>query len=127
MRTYQTRKEKILPKDVYNNTLWYIRGYERRKKKLKDKLDESPDPRQPHVKGGEKGSPVETKSEKREPDKAINDAIDKALKTIPEEYRRGVWQKVVYDVPYPDDAAKKTYSSYKSDFVVRTARYLGLI
>ena len=51
MREYQTRKEKVLPKDIYMVTLHMIRGYYRRKENLEDMIDEGPDPRQPHVKG----------------------------------------------------------------------------
>lgn len=127
MREYQTSKEKVLPKDIYMTTLHYIRGYYRRKENLQDKVDASPDPRQPHIKGGTKGSPTETKAMQREKDRDIVAAIDRALETIPEEYRRGVWQKVMYNAPYPDDAAVSTYSNYKADFVIRAARYLGLV
>ncbi|MBQ8933917.1 MAG: hypothetical protein IJ061_06505 [Lachnospiraceae bacterium] len=126
MREYQTEKEKILPKDVYMTTLHMIRGYYRRKENLQDMIDEGPDPRQPHVKGGATGSPVESKAMKRERDRDVVAAIDRALKEIPEEYRHGVWQKVMYNAPYPDDAALKTYSNHKATFVILAASYLGL-
>lgn len=126
MKEYQSVKERILPKDVYMTTIHMIRGYYRRKENLEDLMDERPDPNQPQVKGGTKGSPTETKAIKREKDRDVVTAIDEALKTIPEEYRHGVWQKVMYNAPYPDDAAPKTYSNYKSLFVIRVAIYLGL-
>lgn len=126
MREYQTRKEKVLPKDVYMATLNMIRGYYRRKENLEDVIDESPDPRQPHVKGGVPGSPTESKAAKRWNDREVVTAIDKALNAVPKEYRHGVWQKVMYNAPYPDDAAAKTYSNYKAQFVIRAAVYLGL-
>ena len=127
MREYQTLKEKkILPKDIYMQTIWRIRGYYRMKENLQDSLDEQPDPRQPHVSGGVKGSPTETKAMKRENDRDMVAAIDKALATIPKEYRHGVWQKVMYNAPYPEDAATKTYSGYKTEFIIRAAKYLGL-
>ena len=126
MREYQTRKEKVLPKDIYMVTLHMIRGYYRRKENLEDMIDEGPDPRQPHVKGGVPGKPTESKAMKREEERDVVAAIDKALDAIPKEYRHGVWQKVMYNAPYPDDAAPKTYSNYKAQFVIRAAVYLGL-
>lgn len=126
MREYQTRKEKVLPKDVYMTTLNMIRGYYRRKENLEDIIDEGPDPRQPHAKGGQPGDPTRSKAMKRWDDREVVTAIDKALDAVPKEYRHGVWQKVMYNAPYPDDAAAKTYSNYKAQFVIRAAVYLGL-
>lgn len=126
MREYQTLKEKVLPKDVYMTTLHMIRGYYRRKENLRDAIDASPSPDQPHVSGGMPGSPTESKAMKRERDRDVVAAIDKALDAVPAEYRHGVWQKVMYNAPYPDDANVKTYSKYKSEFVVLAAYYMGL-
>ena len=126
MREYQTEKEKILPKDVWLTTLATIRGYYRRKENLRDIIDEQPDPRQPHVNGGGKSSQTESKVMQREHDRDIVAAIDEALDSIPKEYRHGVWQKVMYDAPYPEDAAPKTYTNYKAEFVIRAAKYLGI-
>ena len=126
MREYQTKREKILPKDVYMTTLHIIRGYYRRKENLQDMLDESPDPDKAKAKGGTPGSPTETKAVRREKDRDVVAAIDKALDAIPKEYRHGVWQKVMYNAPYPEDAAPKTYTNYKAEFVIRAAKYLGI-
>lgn len=126
MREYQTKKEKVLPKDVWQTTLATIRGYYRRKENLRDIVDEQPDPRQPHAKGGMPGAPTEAKTMKREHDRDIVAAIDKALDSIPKEYRHGVWQKVMYNAPYPNDAAQKTYTNYKAEFVIRAAKFLGI-
>lgn len=127
MREYQTKREKILPKDVYMTTLHIIRGYYRRKENLQDMLDESPDPDKAKAKGGTPGSPTETKAVRREKDRDVVAAIDKALDAIPKEYRHGVWQKVMYNAPYPDDAHISTYSRYKADFVIMAAYNLGLV
>ena len=127
MREYQTKKEKVLPNDIWKITISYIRGYYRRKENLQDMVDGQPDPRQPHVKGGVPGSPTEAKAMKRESDRDVIAAIDKAIASIPEEYRHGVWQKVMYNSPYPTDATLATYSRYKSEFIIMTAKNLHLI
>ena len=128
MKDYQTAKERVvLPKDVYMQTIWKIRGYYRMKENMDAAIDEQPDPRQPHVKGGTPGSQTEAKAMKREHDRDLVTAIDRALDSIPKEYRRGVWQKVMYNAPYPDDAHVSTYSKYKGEFVIRAAKYMGMI
>lgn len=123
---YQTKREKAIENDIWKITLATIRGYYRRKENLQDAIDEQPDPRQPHVKGGEKGSQTEAKAMKRERDRDVVAAIDRALESIPEEYRHGVWQKVMYNSPYPDDAAPNTYTRYKAEFVIRASKYLNI-
>ncbi len=123
-----TKTEKLyLPKDVFYETIWIIRGYDRRKQRLKDIIDEQPDPRQPHVKGGMPDSPVHSKASRRERDRDIVAAVDKALQQIPKEYRKGVWDKVVHQKKYPDDADPSTYSRYRSMFIIQTAINLGYI
>ena len=126
MRDYQRKKGKyVLPRTLYRMTVYQIRDYYRLKERLKDIVDEQPDPRQPHVSGGKKESNVETKSIKRERDNDVVTAIEKAKRLIPEEYRRGVWESVMYNEPYPNDAARETYSRHKSKFVYMVAKYLG--
>lgn len=128
MRDYQRRKGKyILPGTLYMKTIYQIRDYYRLKERLDDIAQEQPDPRQPHVSGGRKGSATEMKAIRREHDRNAVRAIEKARDLIPKEYRQGVWDSVLYREPYPSDAARKTYSEYKSKFVYKVAEYLGWI
>ena len=127
-KEYQTKHSKnILPRAVYMKTVYQIRDYHRLKENLQDTLAEQPAPRQPRVSGTKKGSVVETKAIKRERDYDIVKGIDEAIETIPEEYRHGVWQAVMYNSPYPEDAALSTYSRYKAEFIVMVAYNLGFI
>ena len=128
MRDYQTNRSKsILPNAVYRKTIWQIRDYNRLKENLKDRLEESSGSQEVGGKTNIPSSPVETKAIKRERDRDIVSAIDRALETIPQEYRTGVWQSVMYNSPYPNDAAVKTYSRYKADFVIMAAINLEFI
>lgn len=128
MRDYQTNRSKsILPNAVYRKTIWQIRDYNRLKENLKDRLEESKGSQEVGGKTNRPSSPVETKAIKRERDRDIVSAIDRALETIPQEYRTGVWQSVMYNAPYPSDAAVKTYSRYKEDFVIMAAINLKFI
>ena len=127
-KEYQTKHSKnILPRAVYMKTVYQIRDYHRLKENLQGTLDEQPAPRQPSVSRTKKGSVVETKAIKRERDYDIVKGIDEAIETIPEEYRHGVWQAVMYNSPYPEDAALSTYSRYKAEFIVMVAYNLGFI
>ena len=124
MRDYQTVKERAIPHDVWMQTLAIIRGYYRRLENLNNAMDET---NVPDVPGGSGvGSVVESKAAKRERDRDVVAAIDKAIYAIPEEYRVGVWRKVMFNERYPRDADLKTYSRHKADFVLRVALYLEI-
>jgi hypothetical protein len=62
-------------------------------------------------------------------EKFINEAavIDDALKDIPTEYRKGVWNNIQFCQAYPLDADRATYGRYKSKFIYKAAERLGLM
>lgn len=53
-------------------------------------------------------------------------AIEEAKSDIPTEYMHGVWNNIQYRLPFPADAARETYSRYKSKYIYRVAERLGL-
>lgn len=53
-------------------------------------------------------------------------AVEEAKRDIPEEYMHGVWNNIQYRMPFPDDAARETYSRYKSKYIYRVAERLDL-
>ena len=128
MKEYQRKRGKyILPGTVYMKTLYQIKDYYRLKEKIQDTIDEGPDPKQIHVSGSRRGSVTESKSLKIYNDSTIVTAIEKARDEIPKEYRDGVWKSVMYNEPYPLDAARSTYGIHKSRFVYAVAAYLGWV
>ena len=127
-KEYQPKKSKtILPRAVYMMTIYQIRDYYRLKEKLQDTIDGRPDPWQVRASGYRKGSSVEIKAIRRERDRNVVTGIDKALESIPEEYRSGVWWSVQENRRFPDDAAREKYSRYKSKFILMTAVNVGFI
>lgn len=54
-------------------------------------------------------------------------AIEEAKTDIPDEYMHGVWINIQYRLPFPQDAARETYSRYKSKYIYRVAERLGLV
>ena len=129
MRDYQRQKNNQyhMPNAVYKQTLWQIRDYYRMKEELQNILDESPPPPDGLPHGSGAGQPVEAKVIRRERYADKVRAIDKAIASVPEEYRTGVWQAVQYNAPYPEDAGRNTYGRWKARFVHEAAYELGLI
>lgn len=126
MKDYPRKTGKyVLPGMLYMKTIYQIRDYHRLKEKIRDTIDASGKPGEVRVSGGKKNSVTESKALQIYNDGIIVDAIEKARDEIPEEYRQGVWNSVMYREPYPLDAARETYSRHKSRFVYMVARYLG--
>lgn len=126
---YQRRKNNkyILPTAVYNQTIWCIRDFYRMQEEMDDILVETPAKEEGMPSSGALGNEVESKVFKRMPlfEKVRN--IEEALKEIPEEYQKGVWDNVQHGTAYPLDAGRATYSRYKSKFIHSVAVRMGFI
>lgn len=129
MRDYQRIKNNkyILPRDVYHQTLWIIRGYDRMKEDAAAIMVESPPPPDGQPRGANTGDDTASKAARRETNLRRIKQIDAALEDIPPEYRRGVWNNTVHCDPFPIDAARSTYALWKSRFVYKCAINLGII
>lgn len=118
-----------LPVPVYHQTLWIMRDYYR----LKDNLDslsvlapiEIDD--MPKSKTNRTNDLVFNIVLKREEFADRIRMIDRAMATIPPEYRKGVWDSIHFGKPYPRDAHRTTYSRYKSKVLYILAKNLNLI
>ena len=128
MKEYQRQKNNkyILPRAVYNQTIWRIRDYYRLKESADDMIMASAGadgmPR-----GGGISNTTASTAEKRE--KYMNDVsiIESELKTLPQEYQKGVWNSIMFGESYPGDADRTTYGRCKSKFVFGVANRFGLI
>ena len=129
MRDYQRQKNNKynLPTEVYHQTVWQIRDYDRLKAKAQDILDECAKLSDGQPRGTDIQDIVAQKVIKRDAFIEKTRAIEKALDTIPYEYQNGVWNSILYFERYPRDAAVSTYGSYKSKFIYKTAENLKLI
>lgn len=94
---------------------------------LDDILLASPDPPDGMPSGGSKVSDVVVKAERREHILRTVNAIEAALKSIPEEYRTGVWENIYKRKAFPKDAATRTYARWKSRMIYDVAQHLKLI
>ena len=124
MRDYQPYKNNkyLLPKTLYKRTLALIRDYYRMKEEHDSIGEGSPPPPDGMPRGTATGNPTERDGIRRALLKTEINAIEKAWKTLPEEYRNGVWHNIMGDVPYPDDADRVTYSRHKQRFIYQVAK-----
>ena len=119
-----TRNNKyLLPTPVYHQTIWLIRDYARMIEQMNDILLSSPAPADGQPRGSRSYRVSETtiKVEKRETLRKKTTAIESALKIIPEEYRKPIWDNIQERKPYPLYADRTTYCRWKSRFIYNVA------
>ena len=126
MRDYQRKGKYILPQAVYHTAIWRIRDYYRIKKLAEDIINENAT-MDGLPKSNAISDTVAQKAIKREKYLSEIKQIDNALLEIPQEYRVGVWNSVLFRQPYPLDATRVTYSRYKSKFIYFVSKNLKLI
>ena len=129
MRDYQRIKNNkwILPTNLYRQTLYAIRDYDRLKEECEYMIQGRAIELDGLPHGSQIGDPTGETAAKIEKLHDRIKAIEAAKKAIPEEYIKGVWQNILYDTPFPNDAGRATYSRYKSHFVFEVAKQLTLI
>ena len=101
--------------------LYLVRDYERIKSEREDILYSTPEHTGQPCKSGI-SSPTEAKGIKLI---ALGDnckAVEEALNEIPEEYRKGVWNNICYQSPYPNDAGEATYKRWRCRFIYTVAK-----
>lgn len=129
MRDYQRKKgnKYILPNALYHQVVWIIRDYYRMKEELADIIMESGEGSDGMPRGYTTGDQTYSIVMQRDELYSKVDAIESSLLTIPEEYRKGVWNSIQHGEPYPLDADRSTYGRYKSKLVYMTAKKLHLL
>ena len=113
-----------LPKEVYMQTLWFIRTYPQMQEEYEDT------PEKAHVMDGQPrgtdiGDPTGQMAVRRAELAVKLEAIDRALNEIPAEYRQSVKDSIILRVPYRDYASRKTWATYRRRFVYFVAKYMG--
>lgn len=128
VKEYQRKKGKyILPAAVYFRVVWLIRDYYRMKEMAQAILDESPAPSDGMPHGSPNPDGVFNKASRRMYFTMVCDLIDREIERVPREYRRGVWNNILYKAAYPNDAGRSTYAMYKSRTIYNIAEKMGLI
>lgn len=129
MRDYQRKKHTkyIIDRVVYQKTIWVIRDYYRLKDICDSLIEESPEPNFNKVQSTNKIT-NQTENIVMKRDKYITQVkvIENALLSIPEEYRKGIWNNIMYNAAYPIYADRSTYGRWKSKFIYQVAKYLEI-
>lgn len=130
MRDYYP-KTAALPQDVYNKTLWLVRGYDRLKEEA-EALAQHSVVNDGQPRGSSVGDPTAAAAERRERIRGDLSAIEGGLEDIPEEYRTVVFDNVARQIPFSkipeaEYASMKTWSKYRVIFLVGVARRAGYV
>ena len=112
-----------MPRSLYRRVLALIRDYDRMRVEVEELILASPNPE--GIKGGGPGDPTARAAERIERMQSDVRAIEQALKKIPPEYRKGVFNSVRYYRAFPVDADRTTYARHKQKFVYFVAKNLG--
>ena len=103
------RNKYQLPHTVRMRTIWLIKDYDRMKADYYALLEDSNGPADGQPRGSTTGNPTERTGMRRAELSRNLEAVEQALISIPEEYRRGVWNNVVHRCRYPSVAGQATY------------------
>ena len=124
-RDYQAQKNNPyrMPRSLYRRVLALIRDYDRMRVEVEELILASPNPE--GIKGGGPGDPTARAAERIARMQSDVRAIEQALKKIPPEYRKGVFNSVRYYRAFPVDADRTTYARHKQKFVYFVAENLG--
>lgn len=128
MKDYQPKKTPyILDRETYLSTLWMIRSYYKCKTEVNDSIGLSAvvNDGQPH--GNGVGDPTARKAEKLHASYAyrVVSAVDEALTHIQEDMRKGVWESVMWKIPYPLVPSERTWGREKAKFVYLVHQIFG--
>lgn len=126
---YQRKKNNkyILPATVYNRTIWLIRDYYRLKEKEKDIIGLSNISLDGMPKGSITGDQTSKQAVKLTDIRSITVPVEEELQRIPEEYREGIWENIIYKRAFPMNADRSTYGRYKSKFIYAVAKRVMFI
>lgn len=119
-------KKYTLSKELYRQTIWFIKQYEQKKVEYKSVAWSAPvldgQPR-----GTDVGRPTEQRAERAARLSTDLQAIDWALEQLPEYYRAPVLDNVLHRAKWPSYAGTNTYKRYKRKFVYLVAKRMGWI
>ena len=113
-----------LPDNVASQVYWLVKDYERMKLEYDNAIWDSPGPPDGQPRGNNTGDPTEREGMKRAELSKKLQAIEQAKLEIPEQYREGVWNNILYKTPYPIIAGRTTWWTYKTKFLRRVAEKL---
>lgn len=135
MKDYQQKRMKsyVMPQTVYRQALWAVKDLERLRNKLAEMKQDAYvldgfDLTMPSSGRGGRVCDV-TGSKAVEIANLVRriEAIELAFMTLPQEYRRGIEEKLVYGRPYDQWAHSNTWKHWQQVFLYHVAVNLQLL
>lgn len=118
-----------LPQDVYNQALWFVRGYDRMVAEADDLVSMGA-PADGLPRGTKVSDPVHAAAVRRERLTKQIRIIEEALDRLPPEYRKTVFENVAHRTPLKElseafYADRSTWSRHRMAFLRDIAEHLG--
>ena len=135
MEHYQQKRMKsfLLPEAVYRQALWAVKDVPRMKQELLDSQEKQgslPSHSLEATRVSECPTGIISITERRAVKTASLsmkiDSIEAALQKIPEKYRNGIKDKLMYGVPYSDQHHSNTWKKWQQIFIYYVAENLGI-
>lgn len=123
-KEYKNKNSK-LSHSVYMQTIYFIRGHDDRCEEYRRILEGGSLPPDGTPKGTNRSDPTALKAERLAKLSKKISAVERALKSVPEEYREGVYMSIAYRDRLPDYANKNTWSKWRMRFISRVADVMG--
>lgn len=136
MKDYQQRRMKnhVLPQPVYRQALWAVKDLARLRERLEELKQEAYvlGERKMMEYGGGYGSGHVSDVTAGKAVEIANiswriDAIVNALDAVPEKYRRGIEEKLIYNVPYSDEYHSNTWKKWQQVYLYNVAENLYIL
>lgn len=127
MRDYQRKLNNPyrLPKTLYRRVLAVIRDYDRQREEIDNILYGTAE--RDGISSGIPGKPTENAAMRMMQYTGDVEAVERALETIPEEYRREVFANIRYGNRFSDNAHYKTWLHYRQKLIYEVAKKLNLV
>ena len=126
-KEYQPKSLRVLPHDVYMQVIYEVRGYARMKAEYDNLIDASPAPPDGMPRGTKISDPTADKAARLAELGYHIRAVEAGLSEIPEEYRKSVYNNIVYRIPYDTRyTSYRTYGYHKHRMIMRIARELRM-
>ncbi len=132
----QLRREKdfLLPEPVYRQVVWTLKDLTRMKERLKELKEDAYqvggyDMAKPS--SGYKGLILSDITANKATSIAMLssriEAVESGFDFLPMKYRDGIYNKLIYDVPYPDEFHINTWRKWQQKVIFKIALNLGLL
>lgn len=120
----------VLPENVYRQALYAIKDLPRLKQRLQEEIDKSdalPEISYAIAVGNSISDRVGNMATEQAYLAARIEQIESALLKLPEEYRKGVFEKLCYRKPYKRDHHINTWKKYQQMYVFYVANNLNIL